>query len=129
LIGDPRFDTAAARLKHEPEVDAMIAAWTRQHDKREAMRVLGGAGVPARAIFDTIDLTAQPDFVRRGIMHTIEHPIARPFKMPGWAVRFGGRTPDVKPSPLLGQHTSEVLSEWLGLDADQIDQLGKDKII
>ena len=47
LIGDPRFDTAAARLKHEPEVDAMIAAWTRQHDKREAMRVLGGAGVPA----------------------------------------------------------------------------------
>ena len=47
LIGDPRFDTAAARLKHEPEVDAMIAAWTSQHDKREAMRVLGGAGVPA----------------------------------------------------------------------------------
>jgi crotonobetainyl-CoA:carnitine CoA-transferase CaiB-like acyl-CoA transferase len=29
-FGDPRFDTAAARLKHEPEVDAMIAAWTRQ---------------------------------------------------------------------------------------------------
>ena len=53
LIGDPRFDTAAARLEHEPEVDEMIAAWTRQHDKREAMRVLGGAGVPAGAIFDT----------------------------------------------------------------------------
>jgi crotonobetainyl-CoA:carnitine CoA-transferase CaiB-like acyl-CoA transferase len=52
LIGDPRFDTAAARLKQEPEVDAMIAAWTRQHDKREAMRVLGGAGVPAGAVFD-----------------------------------------------------------------------------
>jgi len=49
--------------------------------------------------------------------------------MPGWPVRFGGRTPDVKPSPLLGQHTTEVLSEWLGLHADQIDQLGKDKII
>jgi crotonobetainyl-CoA:carnitine CoA-transferase CaiB-like acyl-CoA transferase len=49
--------------------------------------------------------------------------------MPGWPVRFGGQTPDVKPSPLLGQHTSEVLSEWLGLHTDQIDQLGKDKII
>jgi hypothetical protein len=36
-------------------------------------------------------------------------------------VRFGGRTPDIKPPPLLGQHTSEVLSEWLGLHADQID--------
>jgi crotonobetainyl-CoA:carnitine CoA-transferase CaiB-like acyl-CoA transferase len=49
--------------------------------------------------------------------------------MPGWPVRFGGRTPAVKPSPLLGQHTNEVLGEWLSLDADQIDQLGKDKII
>jgi formyl-CoA transferase len=129
LIGDPRFDTAAARLKHEPEVDAMIAAWTRQHDKREAMRVLGGAGVPAGAIFDTMELTEEADFERRGIMQTMEHPIAGPFKMPGWPVRLGGRTPDVKPSPLLGQHTSEVLTEWLGLHADQIDQLGKDKII
>jgi crotonobetainyl-CoA:carnitine CoA-transferase CaiB-like acyl-CoA transferase len=42
-------------------------------------------------------------------------------------VRFGGRTPDIKPSPLLGQRTREVLSEWLGLHADQIDPLGKDK--
>ena len=43
--------------------------------------------------------------------------------------RQGGRTPELKPSPLLGQHTNEVLGEWLGLDADEIDQLGKDKII
>ena len=119
----------AARLKHEPEVDAMIAAWTRQHDKREAMRVLGGAGVPAGAIFDTMELTEDADFEQRGIMQTMEHSIAGPFKMPGWPVRFGGRTPEVKPSPLLGQHTNEVLGEWLNLDADQIDQLGKDKII
>src|SRR6516225_4228759 len=129
LIGDPRFDTAAARLKHEPEVDAMIAAWTRQHDKREAMRVLGGAGVPAGAIFDTMELTEDTDFEQRGIMQTMEHPIAGPFKMPGWPVRFGGCTPEVKPSPLLGQHTNEVLGEWLSLDADQIDQLGKDGIL
>ena len=129
LIGDPRFDTAAARLKHEPEVDAMIAAWTRQHDKREAMRVLGGAGVPAGAIFDTMELTEEADFEQRGIMQTMKHPSIGPFKMPGWPVRFGGRTPEVKPSPLLGQHTNEVLGEWLSLDAGRIDQLGKDKVI
>src|SRR5262245_40381217 len=65
LIGDPRFDTAAARPKHEPEVDAMIAARTRQHDKREAMPVLGGAGVSAGAIFDTMELTEEADFEGR----------------------------------------------------------------
>ncbi len=59
--------------------------------------------MPAGAIFDTMELTEQADFERRGIMQTMEHPIAGPFKMPGWPVPFGGRTPDVKPSPLLGQ--------------------------
>src|SRR5262249_46270167 len=113
----------------EPEVDAMIAAWTRQHDKREAMRVLGGAGVPAGAIFDTMELTEEADFEQRGIMQTMEHPIDGPFKMPGWPVRFGGRTAEGKEAPPIGQHSSEVLSGRLSLYAYQIDQLGKDKVI
>jgi crotonobetainyl-CoA:carnitine CoA-transferase CaiB-like acyl-CoA transferase len=81
LIGDPRFDTQAARLEHEREVDEMIAAWTRQHEKREAMRLLGTAGVPAGAIFDTMELTEEADFERRGIMPTMQHPTIGAFKM------------------------------------------------
>ena len=129
LIGDPRFDTAAARLDHEHAVDEAISAWTRQHDKREAMRILGNAGVPAGAVFDTMELTEDADFERRGIMQTMQHPAAGAFKMPGWPVRFDGATPKVEPAPLLGQHTSEVLADWLGLDDKQIAELGKDNII
>jgi formyl-CoA transferase len=129
LIGDPRFDTAATRIKHEAEVDDMISAWTRQHDKREAMRLLGDAGVPAGAVFDTMELTEEADFERRGIMQTMHHPTAGPFNMPGWPVRFGGETPRVEPAPLLGQHTNEVLSDWLGFDDAKIKELGNDKII
>ena len=129
LIGDPRFDSGEARQEREPEIGEMIAAWTCRRDKREAMRVLAGAGVPAGAILDTMELTVEPDFERRGIMQTMEHPTAGPFKMPGWPMRFGGRTPEVKPAPLLGQHTNEVLRDWLGLDADEIEQLGKDGVV
>jgi len=129
LIGDARFDTAVARLEHEHDVDNMISAWTRQHDKREAMRILGNAGVPAGAVFDTMELTNDPDFERRGIMQTMQHPAAGAFKMPGWPVRFEGTTPKVGPAPLLGQHTNDVLTDWLGLDGEQIAQLGKDNII
>jgi formyl-CoA transferase len=129
LIGDPRFDTGVARLEHEHEVDEMISAWTRQYDKREAMRILGGAGVPAGAVFDTMELTEEADFERRGIMQTMPHPVAGAFKMPGWPVRFGGQTPKVETAPLLGQHTKEILNEWLGLDEKQIEQLGKNKVI
>jgi crotonobetainyl-CoA:carnitine CoA-transferase CaiB-like acyl-CoA transferase len=129
LIGDPRFETGVARQEREPEVDEMITAWSRQHDKREAMTVLGKAGVPAGAIFDTLELTNEVDFERRGIMQVMDHPTAGAFKMPGWPVRFSGRTPELKPAPLLGQHTSEVLGEWLGLDEAQLDRLGKDGAI
>jgi crotonobetainyl-CoA:carnitine CoA-transferase CaiB-like acyl-CoA transferase len=59
----------------------------------------------------------------------MEHPTIGPFKMPAWPVRFGGHTPEVKPAPLLGQHTNEILGEWLGLKADAISELAKEKIV
>ena len=123
LSGDPRFDTIPARLEHEAEVDALIAAWTRARDKHEAMRLLGGAGIPAGAVLDTAELNADADFERRGIMQTVQHPSNGAFKMPGWPVRFEGPPPQVTPAPLLGQHTDEVLGDWLGLDARQVAAL------
>jgi len=129
LVGDPRYDTGVARLEHEAEIDDMIGAWTRRHDKREAMRLLGEAGVPAGAVFDTMELTNEADFERRGIMQTMQHPVAGPFRMPGWPVRFSGATPKIEPAPLLGQHTDEILGSWLGLDRAQIADLAKNDVI
>ena len=56
LISDPRFATPAARVKNEAELDAMIAAWTKQRTKHEAMAQVGGAGIPAGAVLDTMEL-------------------------------------------------------------------------
>jgi len=126
LIGDPRFESFAARAENEAEVDAMIAAWTSRHDKHEAMRILGSAGVPAGAVLDTEELQTDPTFEQRGIMQVMQHPTAGPFKMPAWPVRHDGSTPAVSPAPLLGEHTGEVLGQWLGLSADEVDALRND---
>ncbi|HEX6609884.1 MAG TPA: CoA transferase, partial [Hyphomicrobiaceae bacterium] len=53
LKGDARYETQTARTERPQEVDAIISAWTRNHTKEEAMKVLGAAGVPAGAVFDT----------------------------------------------------------------------------
>src|ERR1700756_4663366 len=74
LSGDARYDTQVARSKNAAEVDEIIAAWTRQRTKEEAMTLLGGAGVPAGAVFDTLELLNDPSFDQRGIMQTVEHP-------------------------------------------------------
>ena len=111
LIGDARYDTSEARSQRGAEVDEIIAAWTRQHTKEEAMKIIGAAGVPAGAVFDTLELMNEPSLAERGIMQTIEHPTTGKVKMPAWPVRFDGAPPKVKPSPLLGQHTDDVLGQ------------------
>jgi formyl-CoA transferase len=129
LQGDERYDTQVARSKRGAEVDAIIAAWTRQHTKEEAMKLFGAAGVPAGAVFDTLELMNDPSFGERGIMQTIEHPTTGKVKMPAWPVRFDGVPPAVKPSPLLGQHVDDVLGSWLGMDAKALAALRQDGVV
>ena len=93
------------------------------------MKIIGEAGVPAGAVFDTLELMNDPSLAERGIMQTIEHPTTGKVKMPAWPVRFDGAPAKVKPSPLLGQHTTDVLSTWLGLSAAEIDGLKQDSIV
>jgi formyl-CoA transferase len=126
LIGDPRYATPADRVAREPEVDAIIAEWTRHHTKHEAMALVGGVGVPAGAILDTQELCDDPSFEQRRIMQVVQHPTHGPFKIPAWPVRIDGRPPRVLPSPTLGQHTSDVLGSWLGVSAADIDELRRD---
>jgi crotonobetainyl-CoA:carnitine CoA-transferase CaiB-like acyl-CoA transferase len=59
-------------------------------------------------------------------MQTMVHPVHRPFKMPGWPVRVDGKPTRVKSSPVLGEHTDQVLSEWLGLNTAAVAALKAD---
>jgi crotonobetainyl-CoA:carnitine CoA-transferase CaiB-like acyl-CoA transferase len=76
-----------------------------------------------------MELQNDPDFEKRGIMQWIDHPSCGPFKMPAWPVRFGGAPPPIKPAPLLGQHNTPVLGDWLGLSAEKVEALHKDGVI
>ncbi|MFZ2004812.1 MAG: CoA transferase [Stellaceae bacterium] len=129
LSGDERYDTQNARSQRAAEVDEIISAWTREHTKDVAMKLIGEAGVPAGAVFDTAELMADPSLAERGIMQTFEHPTTGRVKMPAWPVRFDGAPAKVKPSPLLGQHTGEVLQGWLGMSAGEIDGLKADGVL
>ena len=129
LIGDPNYATGAVRAEREDEIDAMVSEWTRQHDKHEAMRLVGAAGIPAGAVLDTDELQNDPSFERRDIMQTIEHPTNGAFKMPAWPVRHDGAPPTVKPAPLLGEHAEDVFGSWLNLDKAAVDKLREDGVI
>jgi len=128
LLDDPRFVTREARSQHEAEIDRMISDWTRQHDKHEAMRLIGAAGVPAGAVLDTGDLLGEPSFETRGIIQTMRHPNGE-LRMPTFPVRFDGAPPPVEPAPLLGEHTAEIFGEWLGMSAGDVAGLREEGIV
>jgi len=129
LVGDSRYDSNQARSERAAEVDEIIAAWTRQQTKEDAMQIIGQAGVPAGAVFDTVELMNDPSLAERGIMQNVEHPTTGRYKMPAWPVRFDGAPPKVKPSPLLGQHNAEVLGQWLAIGNAEVDALRAEGII
>jgi crotonobetainyl-CoA:carnitine CoA-transferase CaiB-like acyl-CoA transferase len=128
LIGDERYATSDARLQREAEVDAIVTGWTKERTKQEAMAQLSAVGVPAGAVLDTQELIDEPSFYERGILQQMTHG-ERNMVMPTWPVRFDGVPTKVEPAPLLGEHTTEVLSDWLGLDAAAIAQLRQDGIV
>ena len=120
---------AAARSEREAEVDALVSAWTKKHTKHEAMRLVGGAGIPAGAVLDTKELIEDPTFDQRGIMQTIEHPAARTTSMPAWPVRHNGKPPEVKPSPLLGEQHRRGAAELARHERERVEGLAQDKVI
>jgi crotonobetainyl-CoA:carnitine CoA-transferase CaiB-like acyl-CoA transferase len=129
LIDDPRYANPAARLEHEATINTLVSDWTRQHDKHEAMRLLGGAGIPAGAVLDTKELIEDATMQQRGILQVMDHPVVKGYRMPAWPVRHNGAPPAVKASPLLGEHSAEVLKGWLGLSERELDGLVADRVV
>lgn len=123
LKEDPRFESPEDRAEHPEAIDEIISAWTRHRTKREAMWELGAAGVPAGAVFDTLELSEDPHLRRRGMFVTVQHPERGAFTMPGWPVRMTCSHVPVSPAPLLGQHNREVYGGLLELDEAQLARL------
>ena len=61
-------------------------------------RIIGEAGVPSCAVYDTLELMNDPSLAERGIMQNVDHPTTGQYKMPARPVRFDGAPPKVKRS-------------------------------
>ena len=123
---DPRFETHEGRLEHHDEIDDRISAWTRERSHYETAEQLQAHGVPAAPVLDTFETLEDPQLNALGAFVETVHPevgTRRLARLPG---RFGA-IPDIEygRSPLLGEHTDEVLGGLLGLSAAELDELAE----
>jgi formyl-CoA transferase len=122
LAQDPRFATPKLRVQNAAVVDKLVADWCAQYTKKEAMELMQDAGVPAGAVYDTAELMNDPHLRKRGMFAEVNHPTRGRFHIPGWPVKMSDSSVPVKAAPLLGQHTAELLSEWLGMSKQEIEE-------
>jgi formyl-CoA transferase len=129
LLADERYSTPMARRQNGDDLWAIIADWTRQRTKWEVMELLGEAGVPCSAVYDTVDTFKDKHLRARGAIMTIDHPVRGPWEYPSPPVRLSDSQVDIVPAPLLGEHTAEVLRDELGLDESAIARLAESGVV
>jgi formyl-CoA transferase len=129
LLEDPRFASGTARRENGELLREEISKWSRERTKSQAMAELGAVGAPCSAVLDTRDLFTDPHLTERGFVKTLQHKTLGEVPVLGWPARLSESEVEITASPLLGEHTAEVLRAGLELDADEIEKLEAQKII
>lgn len=123
LEADPRFRTAPQRAANRADLVGILRPIFAGRTRAEWLAVLRGAGIPAGIISRVGEVCEAPQLVERGMVQSAPHPVAGDVRFVARPVRFEDRPPAPSTSPpLLGEHTGEVLSEWLGWDADAVEK-------
>jgi formyl-CoA transferase len=127
-LTDPRYATPKARLPHLMEIFAGIEEWTKTKTKFEAMDILNQHDIPCGPILSMAELAEEPSLRKTGTVVEVEHPVRGTYLTVGNPIKLSDSPTEVKRSPLLGEHTNEVLAE-LGYAAEQIAALRAEKVI
>ena len=130
LTEDARFQTNASRTENAEVLHALLGDLLAQRPGAAWLEVLLAAGIPAAPVNTVADLFEDPQIEARGMLPRIEQPDAGPIAVCGTPLRFAGQPlPTYLPAPRLGEHTREVLADWLGTSDAEVDSLRRDGVI
>jgi formyl-CoA transferase len=127
-LTDPRYSTPKGRLPHLMEIFGEIERWTMTKTKFEAMEILNGYDIPCGPILSMKEIAEEPSLRATGTVVEVDHPKRGKYLSVGNPIKLSDSPTDVKRSPLLGEHTDEVMAE-LGYTREQVDALRAERVI
>ena len=125
---DPAYMTAEARQDKIFDIFATIEDWLKDKTKYEAVDILRKFDIPCAPVLSMKELAASPDLRKSGSIVEVDHKVRGKYLTIGSPIKFSDLEIEVKPSPVLGEHTDEVLSD-LGYNADDIAKLHAAKAV
>ena len=123
LIDDPEWSTPQVRLPKLDQCFAMIEEWTKTKTKFEVMETLNPLNVPCGPILSIEELINEEALMETGTVVEVDHPERGKYRTVGNPIKLSNSPTEVKRSPLLGEHTNEILTDVLGYDAQEIESL------
>jgi formyl-CoA transferase len=130
LAADRRFAKNADRVRNRAVLVPMLEAIVRERPAAFWAERLEAAGVPCGPINSIAQALADPQAMARGLRIDLPHPTAGTVPLVGMPIRMSRSPPGyLRPPPLLGEHTDEVLHEMAGLDAAEIGALRKSGVL
>jgi formyl-CoA transferase len=127
-LTDPNYSTPEARLPRLKEVFAAVESWTVTKTKFEAMALLNEHDIPCGPILSMEELANEPSLRKTGTIVEVDHPRRGKYLTVGNPIKMSDSPTEVTRSPLLGEHTEEVLAE-LGYAAADVAALRLKKVI
>jgi formyl-CoA transferase len=121
-ITDEAYATPAARLLHLKPIFDRIEQWTMSKDKFEAMDILNKLDIPCGPILSMKEIAYEPALRATGTVVEVDHPARGKYLSVGNPIKMSDSPTVVTRSPLLGEHTDEVLAQ-LGFSAGDIANL------
>jgi formyl-CoA transferase len=127
-VDDPAYKTAAARQDKIFDIFGYIETWLADKTKFEAVDVLRKYDIPCAPVMSMKDIEHDPSLRASGTIVEVQHKARGMYVTVGSPIKFSELTVEVTASPLLGEHSDEVLAD-LGYTAQQITRLHDEHVI
>ena len=117
---DENYSTPAARLPRLNEIFDTIESWTMTKTKFEVMDVCNPLDIPVGPILSMKEIAEDPGLRDTGTVVEVDHPVRGKYLTVGNPIKLSDSPAVVKRSPLLGEHTEEILKEFCNMSEDEI---------
>jgi formyl-CoA transferase len=120
---DPEYATPRARLPKLKAIFDRIEQWTMTKTKFEAMDILNQYDIPCGPILSMEELAADESLRKTGTVVEVDHPVRGKYLSVGNPIKMSDSISEVTRSPLLGEHTDEILTKVLGFDKKAVAEI------
>ena len=130
LADDPEYSTIVKRLEKVEKVDEIVESWSKTKTGAEIMTIFKEEGLACGTVHNVAEVSKAEHSNARRMLVEVQQPQMGPVKIPGCPINFSETPVEIKkPAPLVGEHTKEIICDFLGYSNEEYQKFIDEGII